>query len=146
MVFFVMGCVVGAVLAALIAAPFWLSWPASMRWLLASQAPDPIAMGVGAITSPLALQEVVLVDVAIAYGRLRIIACEVAGHEQVRSLHLTGEVLAPGTVAALEGWCAAASPLLLWYESDDDVHLFGPHVSVTGLRRVAAASPRDDER
>jgi hypothetical protein len=38
-----------------------------------------------------------------------------------------------GVTAAFEGWCATRTPLLMWVESIDHAHVYGPHTRVTGL-------------
>jgi hypothetical protein len=135
MLLFAAGVVAGMTIVAILAAPFWLPWPARMRWILAMQAaPDPLGVGTGTVCAPLSMQEVVLRDIVATDGRIELEVLETRHASSTRRLHLSGRVPAAHVVAALEGWSAVATPLLLWYERDGLVHLYGPHAAVTSLR------------
>jgi hypothetical protein len=139
MLYFLLGIVVGAGVTLLVCAPQWLSWPASVRWALSSQSTGSLGFGLGAAcASPLAFQEVVLVDVSVNEQRLELHGEEVGG-STARKLVLTGAVPEPGLIARLEGWCAAATPLFVFgHDACDRAQLLGPDASVPHLPRVPA--------
>jgi hypothetical protein len=141
---FWLGALVGVAGVAIIAIPFRLPWPIALRWLIAGQSAHPLgaAGGVGAVVpARLSLREVVLVEVGTTNEGIELLVVEACLNGTSRLL-LVGARPAVGTVAMLDGWCAAATPLLLWSEPNGPVHLYGPHAAVTNLRRVEGARER----
>jgi hypothetical protein len=130
MLFFVAGLLAGALLAAVVSAPIWLPWPASLRWLIAARMPDALDIAAAVSCVPSVLTEVVIVDVTQEAEHTELAVREGVGDSRTA---LTGAVLTPGLLAALEGWCAAETPLLMWTESANRVHLYGPEACALEL-------------
>jgi hypothetical protein len=137
MLLFVSGVIAGTLVAVVVAAPLWLPWPATVRWSVSAQLPGLLDSWAGVPNPSLAFREVVLVDVAVTDGRVDLIGQEViSGHATTSEFQLAGDVPSAGVIAAVEGWCTAATPLLMWAEPAVRVHLYGPNQSVTELRLV----------
>jgi hypothetical protein len=94
-------------------------------------------MGVHADASRLELREIALVDIVVG-PRVHIAAVEASSSSSPRHLNLSGDAFEPRAIASLKAWCAAATPLIMWSESPDRVHIYGPERAVTGLHRVHA--------
>jgi hypothetical protein len=133
------GLVLGATTAVLVALVFRLPWPVRLRWLLAAQTYDPLGIH-GSMSQPLTLHEVALVDVVPATGRVEIFALEATGRFRARALHLSCAAPTPQTRATLERWCMYETPLMLWTESADRMHLYGPDASVIDLAPLEVAT------
>ena len=132
---FLLGCVVGAVVAGAVLAPWFAPWPIRLRLLLAGQAPDPF-LGLSPLL-PLDLSEVEVVDVAAPCGSAVVtVATRVQGSGRRRSLVVASD--APGLIAQLEGWCAVRVPLLLIIDADGGAQLCGPKSRLNGFRDVSA--------
>jgi hypothetical protein len=131
----VVGC--GILLGATAVAPFFLPWPAQVRWLLAARwmSLDGLAAdGLG----PFQMEETRLL--AVETGPTGLLAVVADPHQSGHGFRtrLVGPRPGIGVLAAMEGWAAAATPLLLVSEGDGLVSLFGPRTSVVGLRAAGA--------
>jgi hypothetical protein len=141
---FWLGALIGVAAVAIIAIPFRLPWPIALRWLIAGQSAHPLAAagGVGAaVPARMSMREVALVEVGTTVEGIELLVVEACLNRRSRTL-LVGARPAVGTVAMLDGWCAAATPLLLWSEPNGPVHLYSSHGAVTNLRRVEVAGDR----
>ena len=132
---FVLGLLVGAIVAFALCAPWLAPWPIRLRLLLAGQAPDPF-LGLSPLL-PLDLSEVQVVDVAVHGDCIAAtVATRVRGSARLRALVVASQ--APGLIAQLEGWSAVRVPLLLIIEEDGRAELCGPEATLTGFRAVSA--------
>jgi hypothetical protein len=114
--------------------PMILPWPQRARWLVASQAIDPITHGYAAPQ----FREVVITATA---RRDREVEVEVASPGARRgAATLVGVSMPPEDIVRLHGWCAAGLSLLMHDGPDGSVSLHGPASSVVGL--VLRAAPR----
>lgn len=136
MVHFLLGCAVGAAVAACIAAPLLLPWPVRVRYLVNAQTVDPL-LGLGPIPR-LNLRAVTVASVVVDNGRVDLTLEEV---DVVRATVLSREGCLPSDVARLDGWSAVDTPLLMIVDEEADaagrVHVYGPDGSVTGFTRAA---------
>jgi hypothetical protein len=129
---FLIGCTLGAAIAAAIAAPLFGPWPFRVRYLANAQTVDPL-LGLGP-TPRLDLRMVTVTSVALTDGR---VAVEIAETGSRRETGLSLSRTAPvATVAKLEGWSTLHTPLLEIVDDDGAVHLFGPDGAVIDLIAV----------
>ena len=130
---FLIGAVIGAAAVVVLVLPLFGSWSTRLRFMLAAQAPD--AFFAPQVWARLALREVVVVDVEVQAGLLAVALDERPAGTTPRRRVLLGDASAPSVVAMIEGWCAAAAPLLLILDENGDAHLYGPDGSSAGNLR-----------
>ena len=129
----IVGCVVLS--GAIVGAPLLLPWPAQVRWLMSARsmgADGLIADGFGGLQ----MEETRVVAVDPRPHCLVVVVADPrrAGHGYAN--RLVGPRPGIGQLAALEGWAASATPLLLITEPDGQLGLHGPRAAYTGLRRA----------
>jgi hypothetical protein len=128
---FLEGAAIGAVVASVIGYPLVAPWPTRLRWLIASQVPDPLS---GLAPFPrLVLREVVVVDVRVLDDEVEL---TIADGPARRSLSTRPR--APDAVLRCKRWYATAMPLLMMVDDHGTTELSGPDGSVGGLRSVHA--------
>jgi hypothetical protein len=137
MLLFVIGFLVGALVAVLVAAPLWLPWPASARWLVATQSLCPLGVDSVWPGTLVAFTPVVIVDVAVAARTITLRGHELVNDVPVRAFELMREAPGVGEIATVEGWCAARTLLLMWNAAPEQVCLYGPGTNVANLRVVS---------
>ena len=132
---FVVGLIVGSAVVFAFGAPLLASWPTRLRYLLASQTPDPV---LGLMPWPrLEMSEVTVVHVTAGRDAVEVTLAEAMSRSRTRHRSLVTTSSTPGTVAQLEGWCAARVPLLLIVDENGAAQLCGPHASVAGFRALS---------
>lgn len=138
----IVGCILLS--GAIVTAPLLLPWPAQLRWLMSVRlmgAEALIADGYGGLQ----MTEAQVLGVERGAEALAVVVADAAGPGRGSIRRLTGPLPTIGRLAAVEGWVAVETPLLLITERDGQMSLHGPHASLTGLRpadadRVATAS------
>jgi hypothetical protein len=129
MTHFVVGLVVGACVAAGIAAPVILPWRFRVRYLANAPMGDPF-LGLGRPPGYVT-REVRAAEVE-AHGRhVDLVLDEDFPGHGVRRTVLTSEACPPASVAALDGWMTLRTPLLLIIDEHGAVNLYGPNSAVT---------------
>ena len=131
---FVLGCGLGFLFVACIAAPFVAPWRVRLRYLVAAQVADPV-FGVGP-PRDVTLQEVQVAHVDAERGRVDLVVEEAGVALASRRRAFTRDACAPADIAKLDGWSATHVPLLMVVDERGDTHLFGPDGAVTYLNRV----------
>jgi hypothetical protein len=131
---FLLGCTLGFVFVGCIAAPFVAPWRIRVRYLVASQVPDPV-FGVGP-PRDVTLREVLLTHVEVERGRVDLVVEEAGAAPASRHRALTRDACAPAVVAKLDGWSTTHEPLLMVVDESGDIHLYGPDGAVTYLNRT----------
>jgi hypothetical protein len=111
-------------------APFFLSWPRRLRWLIAvSNVPDPWGIGPGPWSG---LEEMTLETVVPEAGGLLVVG--VSGRS-LQSLWLEGATSEQSERIA--AWIEARTPLLQMGATDGTVSLHGPTSCVSKLRALS---------
>jgi hypothetical protein len=119
-------------------APFFLSWPRRLRWLIAvSNVPDPWGIGPGPWSG---LEEMTLETVIPEAGGLLVVGLS---RRSLRSLWMEGATEEQAGI--LEGWTATGTPLLEVHAGDGTVTLHGPTSCVPSLRALAAQNGQSVE-
>jgi len=120
------------------AAPFLLSWPHQLRWLLAvSAVPDP--WGFGPPTWP-NLEELTVTAVISCPDGVIVDGTSWPPARSAQSLWLEGAT--DEATTRLEWWAAEATPLLELRTIDGEITLHGPTSSVAGLHPLSIGEPR----
>ena len=131
MTWFLVGALVGAGVAALVAAASVAPWRMYLRWLIAAQVPDPL-LGLPLLPR-YQFSQVAIVDVTTHGGVTEVGVVESPGRR--RNLRVLVAPSCPtGCVARLEGWCTIREAILLIVDAAAEIHLIGPDATVTGLR------------
>ena len=129
---FLLGCAIGASIAAVVAVPLVAPWPVRLRYLLTAPATDPFHWL--APTPRLEMRAVRLTEFDCHDGDVDLIADEVDADRATR-ITLEHRGCTPAAVAKLDGWMTLETPLLMMTEHGK-VHLYGPDGAVTNLDRV----------
>ena len=137
-----LGCGLGALLAACISAPFLAPWSIRVRYLAAAPMVDP---WFGLAPAPLLEMRVVtLTSVESDHGRVVLVVDGLGTGRARRSTRLNLGSCAPFIVARFDGWAALHTPLLVVIEEDRRVSLYGPHGAIAEL--VVAEQRRGNAR
>ena len=129
---FLLGCAIGALIAAVVAVPLVAPWPVRLRYLLTTPATDPFHWL--APVPRLEMRAVRLTEFDCHDGDVDLIADEVDTDRTTR-ITLEHRGCTPAAVAKLDGWMTLGTPLLMMTDQGK-VHLYGPDGAVTNLDRV----------
>lgn len=126
---FVIGCALGALIAACISAPFLLPWPMRVHYLVAAPMTDPWT-GLG-LAPRLDMRAVKLRAVESHHGDLEL-ALDDLDTGQSSRVTIANSACVPSVVSKLDGWMALRTTLLMIMDHGD-AHLYGPDGAVTNL-------------
>lgn len=126
---FVLGCAIGALIAAAVAAPLFAPWSFRVRYLVAAPTTDPWH-GLG-LTPRLEMRAVRLSAFECHDGDVELVADEVDTDRTTR-ITLVRQGCTPALVAKLDAWMALRTPLLM-ITDHGHVHVYGPDGAVTNL-------------
>ena len=131
---FLIGCAIGAAIAACVGVPLIAPWPVRVRYLAAAQAFDPWhGLDLG-LTPRLDMRAVRLVSVVSGHGGVELAVEDLDGdHGTRRTLARTS--CPPRAIAELDGWMAERTPLLMIVDREL-VHVYGSDSAVTNLSFV----------
>jgi hypothetical protein len=125
------GALIGGAIV-LAAGPLLLPWPWKVRWMVTAETVNPL-IAVSNAHHHVQLEEVALVSFTTGPAALELVV-EPDGADAGRArTTLVGSAPSPGELAALDGWYAGRTPLLLVEDSDGLATLQGPHRVITGL-------------
>ena len=128
--------ITGAV--ALTLAPLLLPWPWEVRWMVATEAVNPL-VALSNARRHIQLEEVVLVSFD-SDGAALVIVVKPERTETPGQTELVGPPCSTADLAALDGWYSGHTPLLL-VDSDGVSTLKGPRRSITGLHEPHHDAP-----
>jgi hypothetical protein len=126
---FVIGCALGALVAASIGSPFLLPWSLRVRYLAVAPMTDPWT-GLG-LAPRLDLRPVRLSAVESEHGDVELVFEEIGTGHQSR-IALARSACAPSALAKLDGWMALRTTLLMVMDHGH-AHVYGPDGAVTNL-------------
>jgi len=126
-----LGCGLGALLAACIGAPFLAPWSIRVRYLAYTPMVDPW-IGLAPVPA-LEMRVVTLASVEANRGQVVLAVDELSTGRTRHRTKLSREVCAPCIVAELDGWAVLRTPLLMVMEEDCRVHLYGPRSEIADL-------------
>jgi len=124
---FVVGCVLGALVALCIGAPLFLPWPLRVRYLVVAPMTDPWT-GLG-LAPRLDMRAVKLSAIDSDHGDVELTVDEIdAGHRSC--ITLASSACDPSALAKLDAWMAMHTTLLMIVEHGH-AHVYGPDGAVT---------------
>ena len=128
---FLIGCALGALVAAFISAPFLAPWPVRVRYLAAAPTADP---WMGLAPAPgMQMRAVTVAAVDCERGDVELTLEEIdTGRGPRRRMLMCGSCSA-SVVAGLDGWAVQRTPLLVVIDERRGVSLYGPDREVTDL-------------
>ena len=138
---FLLGCALGAAIAASVGVPLFAPWPFRVRYLATAQTIDPL-LGFGP-TPRLATRAVTVVSVEAVDGHVQLELADLGSGRDTRRTTLSRRACTPAVVAELDGWATLREPLLMIIDEDRSVHLYGPKGAVTDLLAVAKEGADD---
>ena len=135
---FLIGCALGAFVAACIGAPFLLPWPLRVRYLVTAPMTDPwTGLGPG---PRLDMRAVRLCAVESDHGEVELTFDEIdTGHRP--RITLASQECAPAALAKFDGWMVLRTTLLMIVDHGY-AHVYGPDGAVTTLSLVAGEKIR----
>ena len=129
MTHFLIGCALGALVAACVGAPFLLPWSLRVRYLVTAPMTDPL-FGLG-LSPSLDMRAVTLAASGNNQGDIDCAVEEIDG-DRASSVKLVHAGCVPGAVAKLDAWTAQRTPLLMIMDHGH-AHMYGPDGAVTDL-------------
>jgi hypothetical protein len=131
---FLIGCALGGVIAACIAAPLLAPWRVRVRYLVNAPMTDPL-LGLG-LTTRAEMRAVTVLGVATNCRHVRVVVGEAGAGCEGRISTLTREACSPAVVAELDEWAARGTPLLMLVDEAGDAHVYGPDGAATRFSLV----------